>query len=72
MYLNHNFYVELLVNNVVQKMRRWVTNTIFLYKLTNVLLSFICFKLVMKLIKFVGKILVHKNEMEELDKNLIF
>ena len=42
------FYV-LLVNNAVQKMRKWVTNTISLYKLTNVLLLFICFKLVLSL-----------------------
>ena len=33
----------LLVNNVVQKMRRRVINTLSLYKLTYVLLLFICF-----------------------------
>ena len=44
MNLDHDFYV-LLVNNVMQKMRRRVTKTIFLYKLTNFLLLFICFKL---------------------------
>ena len=32
-----------LVNNVVQKMRRWVTNTISLYKLTKVFLLSIYF-----------------------------
>ena len=37
----------MLVNNAVQKMRKRVTNTISLYKLTNVLLLFICFKLVL-------------------------
>ena len=49
--LSHNFYV-FDVNNVVQKKRTRVTNTISLYKLTNILLLFICFKLVMKLMKF--------------------
>ena len=34
----------LLVNNVVEKMRRRVTNTISLYSLNNDLLLFICFK----------------------------
>ena len=33
-------FMLLLVNNVVQEMRRRVTNTIALYKLTNVLLLF--------------------------------
>ena len=43
----------LFVNNVVPQMRKRVTNnTISLYKLTNVLLLFICFKLVIKWIKF--------------------
>ena len=50
MNLDHEFYVK-FVNNVVQKLRRRVTNTISLYDLTNVLSLFICFKLVMKLIK---------------------
>ena len=47
-------FMMLLVNNVVQKMRTRVTNTISLYKLTNILLLFICFtfKLVKKLTKF--------------------
>ena len=48
MYFDHDFYVVvLLVNYVVQKMRRWVTNTISLHRLTNFLLLFICFKLVL-------------------------
>ena len=34
----------LLVNNVVQKMRTQVNNTISLYKLTNALLSLIFFQ----------------------------
>ena len=49
----HNFYV-LLVNNVVQKMRHCVVgsdNTISLYKLNNYFI-FICFKPVIKFIKF--------------------
>ena len=33
MNLDHEFYV-MLIKRVVQKMRRWVTNTIYLYKLT--------------------------------------
>ena len=41
MNLDHDFYV-LLVNNVVQKMRTRVTNTISLYPLL-----FICFKLLL-------------------------
>ena len=56
MLLNHDFYV-LLVNNVVQEMRRRITNTISLYKLANVLSLFIYFKLVMKLMKFVNFII---------------
>ena len=43
--LNHDFYV-VVGKNVVQKMRRQVTNTISLDKFTNVLLLFICFELV--------------------------
>ena len=37
MNLDHDFYV-IMVNNVVKKMRRWVTHTIPLYKLTDALL----------------------------------
>ena len=51
MNLDHDLY-EILVNNVVQKMRKRVTNTISLYRLTYGLLLFICLKLVMKLMKF--------------------
>ena len=40
--LNHDFYVV-----VGKQCRTRVTNTISLYKLTNVLLLFICFKLVL-------------------------
>ena len=47
MNLDHDFYV-LFVNNVEQKMRRRVTNPLSLYKLTNALLLFICFKLIFK------------------------
>ena len=54
MHLNHDFYV-VVGKNVLQKMRRQVTNTISLYKLSNVVLLFICFKLVMKLMKFMLK-----------------
>ena len=56
MNLNHDFYL-LLVNNVLQKMRRWVTNTISLYKLTNVLLLSICFKL--KIVIQIHAFLIH-------------
>ena len=42
MHLNHDFYVV-----VGKQMRRLVTNTKSLYKLTNVLLLFISFKLVL-------------------------
>ena len=45
-------FMLLLVNNVVKKMVTRVTNTISLYKLSNVLLSFICFKLVNFIIYF--------------------
>ena len=45
--MDHDFHVV-----VSKKMRTPVTNTISLYKLTNVLLLFICFKLVMTLMKF--------------------
>ena len=45
MHLNQDFYV-VVGKQCRQKMRRRVTNTISLYKLTNVHLSFICFKLV--------------------------
>ena len=56
---DHNFMV-LLVNNGVQKMCTQVTNTISFYKLTNALLLLICFKLVMKSMKFVNfKIFFH-------------
>ena len=48
---DRNLYV-LLENKVVRRTHRGVTNTISLYTLTNVLLVFICFKLVMKLMKF--------------------
>ena len=44
-------FMLLLVNNVVQKTRTQVTNTISLYKLTNALLLLICFKLFMKSMK---------------------
>ena len=44
MNFNHNFYVGKQCRR--KKMRRRVTNTISLHKLTNVLLSYICFKLV--------------------------
>ena len=44
-------FMLLLVNNVVQKMRTQVINTISLYKLTNALLLLICFKLVIKTMK---------------------
>ena len=50
MILNHDFYV-LLVSNVVQEMRRRITNKIILYEVTIVLLS-IYLKFVMKLFKF--------------------
>ena len=49
----------LLVNNFVQKMCRRVTNTISLYKLTNVHLLSICFKLVMKFMKFRKKLKIN-------------
>ena len=44
MHLNHDFYV-VVGKQCRTEMRRWVTNTISLYKLTNVLLIFICFVL---------------------------
>ena len=47
-------FILLLVNNVVQKMQTQVTNTIALYKLINALLLLICFKLVMKSMKFLS------------------
>ena len=52
MNLNNDFYIVIALNNVVQKMRTRVTNIISIYKLINVILIFICFKLVMKLMKF--------------------
>ena len=45
----------LLVKNVVQKMHRRVTNTIFLYKLINVLLLSISFKFLILKIFFEKK-----------------
>ena len=47
-HLNHEFYV--VVGQQCRTENR--TNTIFLYKLTFVLLVFICFKLVIKSMKF--------------------
>ena len=44
-------FMLLLLNNVVQKTRTQVTNTISLYKLAKALLLFICFKIVMKSMK---------------------
>ena len=46
MHLNHDFYVVVGIQCRTE-MRRRVTNTISLYELTNVLLLFICFKLVL-------------------------
>ena len=50
MYLNHDFYV-VVGKQCHTKNAYTVTNTISLYKLTDVLLLFICFKLVKKLTK---------------------
>ena len=50
MTFDHDFLL-LLANNVVQKMRTEVTNTISLYKLSNALLLLICVKLIIKSMK---------------------
>ena len=44
MHLKHNFYVVVDKKNAVQKMHTRDTNTMSLYRLNNVLLSFLCFQ----------------------------
>ena len=56
MHLDNDFYF-VVCKQCRTEMRRWVTNTISLYKLTNVLFLFIYFKLVMKFIHFVNFII---------------
>ena len=74
MHLNHDFYVAVaMVNNVALKMRRMITNTISLYELSNVLLLFICFKLVIGfnvLIFFLMKINYKINKISSISNNL--
>ena len=49
--LNHGFYV-VVGKQCRTEMRTWDTNSTSLYKLSNVLFLFICFKLVRKFMKF--------------------